>query len=344
MTNPDTISEARRQLLERFRRSELQVSNGALPPLPRTSGAQAPLAPGQEQVWFHSQLAGGAPTYNESVTIHKRGPLDPVILGRCLNEIVRRHEIWRSAFPMSDGKVVQRIEPTLHVPLPFIDLSHLPTEERAAEAVRIAAEDVRRPFDLNKAPLFRVCLVRCNHDYHRVYLTLHHLVFDGVSIYRVLVRELAALYNAYSDGQPSPLPELAVQYANYALWQQNHLAGGRHADQMKYWRETLSEHPPSFELPTDRPRPIAPTWQGGMETCTIPARLVEPLKEIGKSEGVTPYMIFLAAFKVLLYRYSGQDEIIMGGTTNTRTRPEFEPLIGYFLNTVVFRTQVGPDL
>jgi amino acid adenylation domain-containing protein len=344
MTNPDTISEARRQLLERFRRSELQVSNGALPPLPRTSGAQAPLAPGQEQVWFHSQLAGGAPTYNESVTIHKRGPLDPVILGRCLNEIVRRHEIWRSAFPMSDGKVVQRIEPTLHVPLPFIDLSHLPTEERAAEAVRIAAEDVRRPFDLNKAPLFRVCLVRCNHDYHRVYLTLHHLVFDGVSIYRVLVRELAALYNAYSDGQPSPLPELAVQYANYALWQQNHLAGGRHADQMKYWRETLSEHPPSFELPTDRPRPIAPTWQGGMETCTIPARLVEPLKEIGKSEGVTPYMIFLAAFQVLLYRYSGQDEIIMGGTTNTRTRPEFEPLIGYFLNTVVFRTQVGPDL
>jgi amino acid adenylation domain-containing protein len=345
MTSPDTISEARRQLLEKFRRGELQASNGALEPLnPRPPGAQAPLSPGQEQVWFHHQLAARAPIYNESVTIHKRGPLDPVVLERCFNEIVRRHEIWRTAFPMSDGKGVQRVASNVRVSLPLIDLSHLPVEEREAEAVRIATEDAGRPFDLNVAPLFRVRLFRWAPDYHRVYLTVHHLVFDGVSIYRVLIRELAALYSAYSAGQPSPLPELAVQNRDYAVWKQHQIASGSHAAQLKYWRETLSEDLAPLELPTDRPRPAEPTWRGGMETCTIPAHLIEALRELGRSEGVTPYMLLLAVFQVLLYRYSGQDEIIVGGATNTRTRPEFEPLMGYFLNAVVFRGHIGADL
>jgi hypothetical protein len=345
MTSPDTISEARRQLLEKLRRGELQTSNGAPEPLvPRTPGAQAPLSPGLAQVWFHGQLAGDAPIYNEPVTIHKRGPLDPAILERCFNEIVRRHEIWRSAFPMIDGKVVQRVDSNVRVSLPLIDLSHLPVEEREREAVRIATEDARRPFDLNLAPLFRVRLVRWAPDYHRVYLTVHHLVFDGVSIYRVLIAELASLYSAYSAGQSSPLPELAVQYGDYAVWKQHQLANGSHAAQLKYWRENLSEDLPSMELPTDRPRPAEPSWQGGMETCSIPAHLIEALKQLGRSEGVTPYMLLLAVFQVLLYRYSGQDEVIVGGAMNTRTRPEFEPLMGYFLNAVVFRSHIGADL
>jgi amino acid adenylation domain-containing protein len=345
MTSPDTISDARRQLLEKLRRGELRASNGALAPLvPRPPGAQAPLSPGQEQVWFHDQLATGAPIYNESVTIHKRGPLDPVVLERCFNEIVRRHEIWRSAFPISDGKVVQRIDSNVQVSLPLIDLSHLSVEEREAEAVRIATEDARRPFDLTVAPLFRVRLVRWAPDDHRVYLTVHHLVFDGVSIYRVLITELAALYSAYSAGQPSPLPELAVQYGDYAAWKQQHVAHDSHAAEMKYWRETLSEELPSLELPTDRPRPAEPTWRGGMETCAVPAHLIEALKELGRSEGVTLYMLVLAVFQVLLYRYSGQDEVIVGGATNTRARPEFEPLMGYFLNAIVFRGHIGEEL
>jgi hypothetical protein len=345
MTSPDTTSEARRQLLEKLRRGEVQASNGAPEPLvPRTPGSQVPLSPGLAQVWFHGQLAGDAPIYNEAVTIHKRGPLDPAILERCFNEIVRRHEIWRSAFPVIDGKVVQRIDSNVGVSLPLIDLSHLPVREREAEAVRIATEDARRPFDLNVAPLFRVRLVRWAPDYHRVYLTVHHLVFDGVSIYRVLIGELASLYTAYSAGQFSPLPELAVQYGDYAVWKQHQLANGSHAAQLKYWRENLSGHLPSMELPTDRPRPAEPSWQGGMETCTIPAHLIEALKQLGRSEGVTPYMLLLAAFQVLLYRYSGQEEIMVGGATNTRTRPEFEPLMGYFLNAVVFRSHIGADL
>jgi amino acid adenylation domain-containing protein len=345
MTQPDTISEARRQLLEKFRRGEVQASNAAPEPLiPRVLGDESPLSPGQEQIWFHAQVAAGVPVYNESVTIHKRGPLDQFVLERCFNEIARRHQIWRSAFPMSDGKVVQRVYPLIEVRLPLVDLSHLPLGEREAEALRIATEDVQRPFDLNIAPLFRLRLVRCAEDYHRIYLTLHHLVFDGVSIYRVLISELAALYSAYSEDRPSPLPEPPVQYRDYSVWKQDRLATGAHAAQMKYWRETLSEDLASLELPADRPRPAEPTWRGAMETCSIPAALLDALQELGRREGLTPYMILLAVFQVLLHRYSGQDEIVVGGATNIRTRPEFEALIGYFLNAIVFRTRVAPDL
>ncbi len=345
MTEPNAASEARRQLIERLRRSDLQtVSVAAQPLILRSPDAPAPLSPSQKQVWFHSQLAAGVPAYNEGVTIHKWGPLDPVVLERCFNEIVRRHDIWRSAFLLHDGKLIQRIDSNVRVHLPFDDLSHLPAEEREAEAIRIASADVQRRFDPSLAPLFRLRLVRLAENYHRIYLTLHHLVFDGVSIYRVLIRELAALYNAYSARQISPLPELAVQYGDYALWQDQQLANGSHAGQLKYWRDALSGELPMLELPTDRPRPAQPTWRGGMETCTIAAPLIDAVKELSRSEGATPYMTLLAAFQVLLYRYSGQDEIVVGGATNMRNRPDFEPLIGYFLNTVVYRSHVGADV
>jgi len=344
MASPGTISEARQLLLEKLRRGELQVSNAPLEPLtPLPPGPQAALSPGQEQIRFHDRLAAGVPIYNESVTIHRRGPLDPIVLERCFNEIVRRHEIWRSAFPLSDGKPIQRIDSNVQVRLPVIDLSHLPDEEREAEAVRIATEDVRRPFDLDAAPLFRARLVRLAEDNHRVYLTVHHLVFDGVSIYRVMIRELAALYDAYSAGLPSPLPELTVQYRDYAAWKCHRLASGSYATQLEYWRETLSEHPPALELPTDRPRPVQANWRSGMETLGISAELIDALKELARTEGVTLYMLLLAAFQVLLHRYSGQDDIVVGGATNTRTRPEFEPLIGYFLNAVVLRSRLDAD-
>ena len=344
MTHTDTISPARRQLLERLRRGELQVSNSAPEPaIPATPGAEGPLSPGQEQVWFHAQLAGSAPIYNESVTIHKRGPLDAGILERCFNEIARRHQLWQSAFPMIDGKVVQRVDPKLHVTIPFVDLSHLSAAERETESARIATEDVRRPFDLNVAPLFRLHLVRWSQDYHRIYLTVHHLAFDGVSIYRVMISELGALYNAYSNGRPSPLPELGVQFRDYAAWEQKHLSSTDHAAQLKYWRQTLSDGAPSLELPTDRPRRAQPTFSGGVETCTIPGALLARIKELARNEGATPYMILLAVFQVLLHRYSGQDEVVVGGATNTRGRPKLESLIGYFLNAVVYRTRVAGD-
>ncbi len=343
MRNSETISEARQRLLEKIQRGQWQASSAAREPaIPRTPGHQGPPSPGQEQIWFHAQLAGDAPVYNESVTIHRRGPLDRAVLERCLNEMARRHELWRSAFPIIDGKVVQQVERDFHVALPFDDLSSLSAEQRENESQRLATEDVRRPFDLNHAPLIRWRLVRWSEDYHRLYLTLHHLMFDGVSVYRVMISELGALYQAYSNGQPSPLPELALQYRDYAAWKRQ-MAGGNQEAQMKYWRETIGENPPTLQLPTDRPRPAARTWRGGMETCVIPAALIDGIKALARSEGVTPYMVLLAVFQVLLYRYSGQDEVIVGGATNTRTRPELEPLLGYFLNAVVYRTHVDGD-
>jgi thioesterase domain-containing protein len=345
MTQPATISEARRQLLEKFRRGELQTSNGALEPLiARPPGELAPLAPGLEQLWFRDQLSRGAPINNESFTIHKQGPLDPAVLERCFNEIARRHEIWRSAFPIIDGKVVQRVDSNVRVSLPCVDLSHLPVEEREAEAVRIGTEDARRPFDVNVAPLFRVRLVRCAELYHRIYLTVHRLVFDCVSVERVFIVELAALYEAYSAGQPSPLPELAFQYSDYAAWKQRQNTGPSHAAQLEYWRQNLSGDLPPCALPSVRPRSSELTCRSGMETCTIPAPLTEAVRGLAQREGVTPFMILLAAFQVLLYRYTGEDEIIVGGKTNARTRPEFESLLGSFVETVVFRSLISAEL
>lgn len=344
MTDTSAISEARKLLLERLRRGELQVSKTTgEPTIPRTPGSEGPPSPGQEQIWFHAQMAGSAPIYNESVTIHRHGPLDLRILERCFQEIARRHELWRSAFPMLDGKVIQRVDPNLQVTIPFTNLSHLPAGEREAESARLATEDVRLPFDLNKAPLYRLRAVRWSEDYHRIYLTVHHLVFDGVSIYRVMISELGALYEAYANGRPSPLPEPALQYRDYSSWKQDQVSGADYAAQLKYWREQLEDGAPSFELPADRPRPAQRSFSAGMETCTVPASMIQGIKELARNERVTPYMILLAVFQVLLYRYSGQDDVIVGGATNTRTRPELESLIGYFLNAVVYRSRMDGD-
>ncbi len=345
MATTDTISEARRQLLEKLRRGQMPASSGAperLVPLPL--GGEAPLSPDLEQLWFRDRMSGAAPINNESFTIHKRGPLDPAILELCFNEIARRHEIWRSAFLEIDGQVVQHVDAHVRVSLPLTDLSHLAADQREAESQRIGTEDARRPFDVGQAPLFRAHLVRWAPDYHRVYLTVHRLAFDCMSIEHVLIGELAALYRAYFDGLPSPLPELAFQYSDYAAWKQRASANGSDAAQMEYWRKNLAGDLRPIELPADRPRPAQPTWRSEMEICLIPAQLMEALQQLSRSEGATPYMILLAVFQVLLYRYSGQNEIVVGGKTNTRTRPEFEPLIGSFVNTVVFRSPIEAEL
>jgi thioesterase domain-containing protein len=345
MTQAGTISEARRQLLEKFRRGELQAPKHSLEPLiSRASGTQIPLSADLKPVWFLDQLSGGAPVNNESYTIHKRGPLDPPVLERCFNEIARRHEIWRSAFPMIEGKAIQRIDANIRVSMPLTDLSHLPGDERAAESVRCATEDARRPFDLNVAPLLRVRLIRWSQNYHRIYLTVHRLVFDCASIEHVLIGELAALYDAYSAGQPSPLPELALQYRDYSAWMERQNSGARQAGQMEYWRENLSGYRPAFEFPSGLARPTQPTWRSEMETSILPLQLMQSIQEFARREGATPYMILLAALQILLQRECGQNEIIIGGKTNTRTRPEFESLIGSFVNTVVFRTPGAAEL
>ena len=191
--------------------------------------------------------------------------------------------------------------------------------------MRIATEDVRRPFDLNAAPLFRVRLVRWADDYHRIYLTLHQLIYDCASINRVLISELAALYKAFSAGQPSPLAELSLQYRDYAVWKQQQVARSLQSGHMEYWRETLAEELPPLQLPVDRPCPPESTWRGAMETFTISKALTDALKEFRTSEGATLYMVLLAVFQVVLYRCSGQEEMVLSAQRTCAHGPSWSP-------------------
>lgn len=345
MTIKEAGSEARGQLLERLRRGELRVPkqepDASIQP---SFGVEIPLSCGQQQVWLHSEIAPHAPIYNESITIRKTGPLDPAVLELCFNEIVRRHAIWRTGFLDSAGKITQAVQARIHTPLPLIDLSHLSPSEALAEAIHLAGEDASLPFDLSRPPLLRARLVRLAEDDHRLYLTFHHLIFDGVSIYRVFLPELATLYRDFSAGRPSSLPELPIQYGDYALWQRRKLAQGDYASQLNYWRETLGDDAPLVELPIANPRPAAPSWRGGMENFAMSPQLSRAIKRFSAREGATLYMTLLAAFHVLLYRYSGQEHIATGGVVSSRSRPELEPLIGFLLNTVILRSRLNPSL
>ena len=220
--SPDTVlvSEAKRRLLEQYLRSVSAAQSAVPVSIPRRGAdGPAPLSCSQEQVWLHAQMAPDVPLYNEPVTIHYHGDLDTGALERSFNEILRRHEAWRTCFPVADGQPVQFIEPALTVSLPVTDRRHLPKEQREAEALRLATQDAQRPLDLARAPLFRARLVRLDDCEYRLFLVLCHIIFDGVAIYRVFLPELAALYKAFAAGKPSPLPELPVQFADYACHQ-----------------------------------------------------------------------------------------------------------------------------
>ncbi|HEV8015713.1 MAG TPA: amino acid adenylation domain-containing protein [Stellaceae bacterium] len=340
MNDSVLLSEAKRQLLQKLLAgSDKKRGKTVAPVVARPAGTVAPISAEQVNVWVHGSMAPDQPLYNESITIHRRGALDVAVLERAFNEILRRHEIWRTGFANIDGEIVQRVAPDVRVALPLTDLSALPPDAREAEALRLATEDSRRPLDLAAAPLLRARLVKIADDEHRLYLTLHHIIFDGVSIYRILVPELAEIYAAFAAGRPPDLPEPTLQYGDYAYWRSQRIARGALDGQLAYWRERLAGELPVLQLPTDRPRRQNFAYRGAMETFALSRALTERLKELSRTEGVTLYMTLLAAFKVLLHRYSGQDDIIVGGVTDTRRRPELQGLMGYFLNSLALRSR-----
>jgi amino acid adenylation domain-containing protein len=340
MSDSVLLSEAKRQLLQKLLAGSDGKRGKAVPPVvARPAGTVAPISAEQVNVWVHASMAPDQPLYNESITIHRGGALDIAALERAFNEVLRRHEIWRTAFANNDGEIVQIVAPDARVALPLTDLSALPPGERETEALRLATEDSRRPIDLAAAPLLRARLVKMAEDEHRLYLTLHHIIFDGVSIYRIFVPELAAAYAAYAVGAAPDLPEPKLQYGDYARWRQDRIASGALDGQLDYWRERLAGDLPVLHLPTDRPRPQNFAYRGSMETFALSDALTKRLKELSRKEGVTLYMTLLAAFKVLLHRYSGQDDIIVGGVTDTRRRPELQGLMGYFLNSLALRSR-----
>ncbi|MBV9772880.1 MAG: amino acid adenylation domain-containing protein, partial [Gemmatimonadetes bacterium] len=309
----------------------------------RAVSGLAPLSFAQQRLWFIHQLDPGSSAYNMPSVLRLRGALDVGALRRALTEVVRRHEAVRTALvDRGGGEAVQVVFPAAPVPFPVVDLAGLPEEPRRAEAMRRAAEEGRRPFDLERGPLLRVLLLRLGAEEWVLCFTMHHIVSDGWSM-GVLVREVSALYAACSRGEESPLPELEVQYADFAAWQREYLSGGALETQLAWWRGTLAGAPPLLELPTDHPRRATP---GATETGTpfeLSAATTRALRELGRREGATLFMTLLAGWQTLLARYSGQDDVVVGTPIANRTRAELEPLIGFFVNTLVMRVDLGGD-
>jgi amino acid adenylation domain-containing protein len=332
-------SAARNSLVEKYLNQRVQQIGVAK----RTNAGPAPLSFPQQQIWLHSQIAPDVPVYNEPVTIYRDGLLDLAVLQKCFAEVMRRHEAWRTTFDVINGEPVQIINSVPDVKLPAVDLRHLPESERDAAALGLATDDARRPFDLKQCPLLRVLVVRLADEEYRIYITLHHMIFDGLSIYRVFLAELGALYEAFSSGEKSPLPELPIQYADFAQWQRDYLRNGVLAKHLEYWREKLSGDLPSLDLPADYPRPAVQSFRGAIQTLHLSKRLSEQLKALSKRENSTLFITLLAAFKTLLHRYTGQDDIVIGTLAGARKRSEFENLLGCFQNPVVLRSDFAGD-
>ncbi|HYH79410.1 MAG TPA: amino acid adenylation domain-containing protein, partial [Longimicrobium sp.] len=322
------------------------LRRGGLPGLPPVAAVERtgvlPLSFEQERLWFLDRLEPGSAQYNLPVALRLDGALDAGALERALGEVVRRHESLRTTFIETGGAPAQVIAPFGDFVLPVEDLSGLDDDERGSQVRRRAAEEAGRPFDLAAGPLFRATLLRLGDGAHVLLATLHHIVGDGWSI-DVLLRETAALYAAYREGRASPLAEPAIQYADYAAWQREQLGGGALAGQLSYWMARLSGAPPLLELPTDHPRPAETTYRGSHHPVALPPAVLERLEALARREGGTLYMVLLATFQVLLGKYAGSDDVVVGSPVAGRTRGEVEGVIGCFVNTLVLRTDLAGD-
>ncbi|HEV2147714.1 MAG TPA: non-ribosomal peptide synthase/polyketide synthase [Longimicrobiaceae bacterium] len=315
------------------------------PPLVRVArdGSPAPLSFAQQRLWFIDRLEPGSAAYNMPFALRLRGRFDPAVLERSLTEIVRRHETLRTVFATVDGEPVQVIRDAAPVALPVTDLRSLPAESREVEVLRLVSEEAALPFDLATGPLLRVSAVRLDEAEWGVLFTMHHIVSDGWSI-GVLIGEVSALYDALAEGREAQLPELPVQYADYAAWQRGWLTGETLETKLGYWRDKLAGAPPLLELPTDRPRPQVQDPRGGIVRVELPADVSAGLRALSRREGATAFMTLLAAWQLLLARYAGQEDVSVGTPIAGRTRLETEPLIGFFVNTLVLRTDLSGDV
>ncbi|HSF38618.1 MAG TPA: non-ribosomal peptide synthase/polyketide synthase, partial [Thermoanaerobaculia bacterium] len=320
--------------VEEARRSDANRLAPPLLPVPREG--PLPLSFAQQRLWFIDQLEPGSPLYNMPGALRIEGPLDSRVLALCLGEIVRRHEALRTVFVAQGGAPVQVIQSAAPFPLPVVDLSGLPEKTREALALTLIAEEAGRPFDLARGPLLRGGLLRLAEGDHAVTLTLHHIVSDGWSM-GILVRELTVLYAAFAKGRPSLLPELAVQYADFSVWQHSWLHGEVLEEETAFWRRQLAGLPPLLELPTDRPRPAVQSFRGTSRPVRLPDELTRQAQALSRHEGATLFMVLLAGFQALLARYSGQDDLAVGSPVAGRNRVEIEGLIGFFVNTLVLR-------
>jgi amino acid adenylation domain-containing protein len=305
--------------------------------LPRAASEAPPLSFAQQRLWFLEQLIPGTSVYSIFYPLRLRGPLDIPALERSLGEIVRRHEILRTTFPSKGGKPLQCIAPFVDFKLPVIDFESLPESARQAEARQLTAEEARRPLSLEHGPIFRASLIRLGPSEHILMLNFHHIASDGWSE-GVFFGELSALYKAFAQNKPSPLKELAIQYADFACWQQQRGDDEEIANQLSYWKKHLAGNPARLDLPLERPRRTSTDCKGSLEQLTLDLQLTQDLKALSVAQKATPFMVLTAAFKALLHRYSGQVDILVGTPMAGRNPADTEPLIGFFVNTLVLRT------
>jgi amino acid adenylation domain-containing protein len=301
-----------------------------------------PMSFAQRRLWFLEQLTPNTAAYNLTRSNRFHGSPDALLLERCLREIVRRHETLRTTFTVSDGEPIQVIAPLPAFCLSVIDLRQMAAEESAHEANRLVSQEAQTPFDLSTGPLMRASLLQLTVDESILLLSLHHIVIDGWSI-SILYRELSVLYAAFAHGEPSPLPELVVQYADYTLWQKEALQGAMLDSHLAYWRNKLASIPANLSLPADHPRPAIQSTRGATLMFALPRDLSEALQALGRAEGATLFMTLQSALSVLLARYSGQTDIVTGSPVANRNQVEIESLIGFFVNILVLRADLSGD-
>ncbi|ARU63056.1 hypothetical protein CBW65_20310 [Tumebacillus avium] len=311
-------------------------ANEAASIVPTARAGHVPMSFAQERMWLLNQLLADSSAYHISGAVRMRGPLDRSALTRSLHTIVERHEALRTSFNVVNGQAVQLVRRELAVEIPLTDLTSLPEDEREEAALQLALEQARQPFDLTGDALVRLSLICLGDDDHLLVMVMHHIISDGWSL-GVLLQELSVLYGGRE------LPELAVQYADYAQWQRNWLQGETLEQQLEYWKRKLGGSLPLLQLPADRPRPAVQTTKGAQLAFAIPKELTARLKELGQTGGETLYMTLLAAFKVLMFRYTGQDDIAVGSPVAGRNRVEIERLIGFFVNTLVLRSDLSGE-
>ncbi|MGH9350162.1 MAG: amino acid adenylation domain-containing protein [Vicinamibacterales bacterium] len=335
------LSAAKRLLLEQRARGQAPL-RGALDCIPARPPGDAPLSFAQERMWFLQQLYPAGAAFHVRVVQRLRGPLDVNLLEECLQTIIGRHEALRTTFPAHDGVPAQVVSPSATCSVTLVDLRHLGDVERQAAIAATIDGETSRPFDLASGPLLRVSVMRLRSEDHVLLLVTHHIVVDGQSV-GTLFRELGELYGARKAGLRPRLPDLPIQYADFAAWQRSSLTAERLERHLAYWKEQLAGAPPVLELPTDRPRPAVPTHRGAHRRVRIAAPLTRALKAVSRRAGATMYMTLLATFEILLARYTGQTDVVVGSPVAGRLRAELEPLIGCFINMVTLRANVADD-
>jgi amino acid adenylation domain-containing protein len=337
------LSDAKRALLTRRLRGLASNDEETASIHPRPDGVPIRISVDQYRIWLHHSLRTELPLYNEPISLFHAGKLDPALLQNALEFYAQRHEAWRTGFHVVGDDVLQQIVPAVTVPVALYDLSEWQIEAREAEDERIAQENAILAFDLTQPPLFRAALVRMSAEQDRLHMVVHHSVFDGTAIRDSFLPEFVAIYDALAQGQAPALPPLALQYPDFSLWREQQLNSESMAQSVQFWKKKLEADLPVLRLPLDRPRPQISSQRGAMYRFTLSAGLTSQLRLIGRQHRATLYMVLLASLDVLLFRYTGQNDIIVGTAANGRGRPELQGMMGYILNTFPVRVQPAAD-